>query len=325
MKKYDVKSLAKRGGDSTMLIVLMVILVIFFSVLNPSFLSANSFSSIMKQIPEIGLFTMAMMLPMLVGGIDLSIIASANLASILMSMYMNAHAEKGETGIAHVLVAMLICMLVCMLVGLINGVIVAKFQIPAMLVTLGMQMVLTGIALGITKGGTLSGYPDSFKFIGNGYVLEIIPVQFIIFVIVSAVLIVVLQKTSFGIRLQMYGSNKVSAQYSGINEMTLLIKTHVVSGIYVGIAAIVMAARLNSASAGAAGNYLMRAILIAVLGGVDPNGGKGKVSGILWAVLLFQCMATGLNILRVNSYIVIALYGVILLFSVAVRTRKECA
>ena len=86
MKKYDVKSLAKRGGDSTMLIVLMVILVIFFSVLNPSFLSANSFSSIMKQIPEIGLFTMAMMLPMLVGGIDLSIIASANLASILMSM-----------------------------------------------------------------------------------------------------------------------------------------------------------------------------------------------------------------------------------------------
>ena len=86
-----------------------------------------------------------------------------------------------------------------------------------------------------------------------------------------------------------------------------------------------MAARLNSASAGAAGNYLMRAILIAVLGGVDPNGGKGKVSGILWAVLLFQCMATGLNILRVNSYIVIALYGAILLFSVAVRTRKECA
>ena len=171
----------------------------------------------------------------------------------------------------------------------------------------------------------MSGYPDSFKFIGNGYVLEIIPVQFIIFVIVSAVLIVVMQKTSFGIRLQMYGSNKVSAQYSGINEMTLLIKTHVVSGIYVGIAAIVMAARLNSTSAGAAGNYLMRAILIAVLGGVDPNGGKGKVSGILWAVLLFQCMATGLNILRVNSYIVIALYGVILLFSVAVRTRKECA
>ncbi|MFR9062764.1 MAG: hypothetical protein ACLVJO_02795 [[Clostridium] scindens] len=82
---------------------------------------------------------MAMMLPMLVGGIDLSIIASANLASILMSMYMNAHAEKGETGIAHVLVAMLICMLVCMLVGLINGVIVAKFQIPAMLVTLACR------------------------------------------------------------------------------------------------------------------------------------------------------------------------------------------
>ena len=106
-----------------------------------------------------------------------------------------------------------------------------------------------------------------------------------------------MQMTSFGTRLQMYGSNHVATEYSGINETALLIKTHMLSGVDVGIAAVIMSSRLNSASAGAAANYLMRTILIAVLGGIDPNGGKGRVSGILWAVILLKCMATGLNIL----------------------------
>lgn len=238
-----------------------------------------------------------------------------------MSMYITSHIERGEENIPAMLIAIVICIGTCTAVGFLNGVIVAKFKIPAMLVTLGMQMVLTGISLGITKGGTLSGYPESFRFIGNGSILGI-PMQFILFAIAAAILVVIMQMTSFGMRLQMYGSNQIATQYSGINETALLIKTHMLSGVYVGVAAIIMASRLNSASAGAAANYLMRTILIAVLGGVDPNGGKGKVSGILWAVLLFQCMATGLNILRVNSYIVIALYGVILLLAVIVRTRR---
>lgn len=309
-------------SENKMLVILTAACIAFFAIMKPEFLSVNSFSSIARQIPEIGLFTLAMMLPMLVGGIDLSIIASANLASILMSMFMAANIEKGEENVLIMLAAIVICIAVCTLVGFLNGVIVARFKIPAMLVTLGMQMVLTGISLGITKGGTLSGYPESFRFIGNGSILGI-PTQFILFILASAVLIVIMQMTSFGTRLQMYGSNHVATEYSGINETALLIKTHMLSGVYVGIAAVIMSSRLNSASAGAAANYLMRTILIAVLGGIDPNGGKGRVSGILWAVVLFQCMATGLNILRVNSYIVIALYGVILLLAVIVRTRKN--
>lgn len=310
------------GQEHLMLIVLTAACIIFFSVMKHSFFSLDSFGSIARQIPEIGLFSMAMMLPMLVGGIDLSVIASANLGSILMSMFMTSRIEKGEENVPVVIAAILICLVVCTAVGIINGVIVAIFRIPAMLVTLGMQMALTGISLGITRGGTLSGYPASFVAIGNGSVLGI-PNQFLFFIVAAAALMVILQKTPFGTKLRMYGSNPVATVYSGVNEYSLLIRTHMLSGLYVGFAAVVMCSRLTSASAGAAANYLMRAILIAVLGGVDPNGGRGKVAGVLWAVLLFQCMATGLNILRVNSYIVIALYGVILLVSVFARTRRD--
>ena len=318
MKKLDSRALLSKGGDSTLLIVLIVFSVVLFTILKPAFFSMNSFSSIAKQAPEIGLFTMAMMLPMLVGGIDLSLIASANLGSIFMALYM---ASKGNTG-SSVAVGMLICILTCVLVGFINGYVVAQFKIPAMLVTLGTQMALTGIALGITRGETLSGFPEAFKFIGNGKVAGI-PTQFLIFVVATAALIILMQKTSFGTKLQMYGSNSVATQYSGVAEKPLLIKTYMLGGLFVGLAAIIMVSRLSSASAGAAGGYLMRTILIAVLGGVDPNGGKGKVSEVLLAILLFQIIATGLNVLRVNSYVVIALYGIILLLAVFIRIRRN--
>ena len=310
------------GREHLMLVVLTAACILFFSIMKHSFFSPGTFGSIARQIPEIGLFSMAMMIPMLVGGIDLSVIASANLGSILMSMFMTSRIEKGSENVPVVLAASVICLLVCTAVGLVNGIIVAVFRIPAMLVTLGVQMALTGISLGITRGGTLSGYPESFVSIGNGTLLGI-PNQFLIFVAAAAVLIIILQKTPFGTKLRMYGSNPTATVYSGVNDLSLLVRTHMLSGVYVGIAAVIMCSRLTSASAGAAANYLMRAILIAVLGGVDPNGGRGKVTGILWAVVLFQCMATGLNILRVNSYIVIALYGVILLVSVFARTRRD--
>ena len=246
MRKGNSSIRAKLTHDSGMLIILTVICIVFFSIMKPAFLSVDSFASIARQIPEIGLFTLSMMLPMLVGGIDLSIIASANLASILMSMYITSHIERGEENIPAMLIAIVICIGTCTAVGFLNGVIVAKFKIPAMLVTLGMQMVLTGISLGITKGGTLSGYPESFRFIGNGSILGI-PMQFILFAIAAAILVVIMQMTSFGMRLQMYGSNQIATQYSGINETALLIKTHMLSGVYVGVAAIIMASRLNSA------------------------------------------------------------------------------
>lgn len=311
-----------RQHEDLMLILLTAVCVTFFSIMKPSFFTLSSFASIARQIPEIGLFTMAMMLPMLVGGIDLSIIATANLASVLMGLFMNRYIPKGEENVPVVILAVVICIAVCLLVGFLNGVIIAIFKIPAMLVTLGMQMVATGISLGITRGGTLSGFPASFTSIGNGDIAGI-PTQFFIFLIAGAVLLVIMQMTSFGIRLRMYGSNHTATVFSGINDISLLIRTHMLSGVYVSLAAIIMSSRLTSASAGAAANYLMRVILIAVLGGVDPNGGKGRVWGIFWAVLLFQCMATGLNVLRVNSYIVIALYGVILLLSVFIRTRRQ--
>lgn len=322
MSKSRLNFGSLRTHEDQMLILLTVALAVFFGIMKPSFLTLSSFASIARQIPEIGLFTMAMMLPMLVGGIDLSIISSANLASVLMGLFMNRYIPKGEENVPVMIAAIGICVGVCLLVGLLNGVIIAVFKIPAMLVTLGMQMVTTGISVGITRGGTLSGFPASFTFIGNGDIAGI-PFQFILFLIAVAILLVIMQMTSFGIRLKMYGSNHTATVYSGTNDISLLIRTYVLTGAYVSLAAIIMSSRLTSASAGAAANYLMRAILIAVLGGVDPNGGKGRVFGIFWAVLLFQCMATGLNVLRVNSYIVIALYGVILLLSVFVRTRKK--
>lgn len=155
MKRQRLKTQFQKNFNNWLLLVLTLVSILLFTALKPSFFSVNSFFSVAKQAPEIGLFTLAMMLPMLVGGIDLSVIASANLSAILMTLYMKNALEAGASTGLSIAVAVGICMAVCIVVGFINGVVIACFKIPAMLVTLGMQMMLTGLSLGITKGGTL--------------------------------------------------------------------------------------------------------------------------------------------------------------------------
>ena len=114
MKKENSGFGSLRKHEDLMLILLTVILVVFFSIMKPSFFTLNSFASIARQIPEIGLFTLAMMLPMLVGGIDLSIISTANLATVLMGLFMNRYIPKGEENVPVVICALLICAAVCL-------------------------------------------------------------------------------------------------------------------------------------------------------------------------------------------------------------------
>lgn len=317
-----LKSLSLTMGDNLMLMLILAVAITLVSMKQASFLSLGTLESVCYQLPEMGLLTMAMMAAMLSGGINLSIIASANLSGILMALIMTSNIPKGEDNLGITLLAVAVGIAVSTVAGLLNGVIIAYFKIPAMLVTLGTQMLLNGACLVITKGATISGYPDSFKFIGNGK-LGFVPMPFVIFAAALFMLMVMLKNTPFGPRVYLFGSNSTAMDFSGVDDKALLIKTYALSGFLVGLAAIVLTSRFNSAAAGYAESYLMQAILIAVLGGISPNGGKGRVSGMVLGVIIIQVVASGLNILRISSYLTTAVYGIILLAAVAVRSYKS--
>lgn len=316
-----LKKLTTAGGDNLLLLLILAVAVTLVSMKQASFFSFGTLQSICYQLPEMGLLTMAMMAAMLSGGINLSIIASANLSGIVMAMMMTTMIPKGEDNALIVFTAVAVGIFLSTLAGFINGVIIAYFKIPAMLVTLGMQMLLNGACLVITKGATISGYPDTFKFLGNGK-LAIVPMPFVIFVLALIFLVVLLRNTPYGPKVYLYGSNDVATGFSGVDEKALLIKTYTISGLLVGLAAVILTSRFNSAAAGYAESFLMQSILIAVLGGISPDGGKGKVSGMVLSVIIIQVVASGLNILRISSYLTTAVYGIILLAAVAFRSKK---
>lgn len=316
-----IRNLFLKNKDNSMLLIILVVCTIVVGIAKPSFISTGTLQSICYQIPEMALLTMTMMIAMLSGGIDLSCIASANLAGITMALIMTNNIPKKEDNLAIVLLACLVGILICTLVGVLNGLIIAYFKIPAMLVTLGTQLLLNGISLVATKGATISGYPKSFKFIGNGKIFGFIPTPFTIFIFASLILYVVVKKTPLGTRLFLFGSNNTASDFSGVNDKEVLVKSYALAGFFVGLAAIILTSRFNSAAAGYASTFLMQAILIAVFGGVNPNGGHGRVSGIILGVLIMQIVASGLNILKLSSNLTTALYGVILLLAVAIRSK----
>lgn len=322
MKNKQITCVIKKQKDNLLLLGIMVLVVVIMSVIKSRFFSFATFEAVAFQLPEMGILTMAMMITMVTGGINLSVIASANLAGIIMGLIMTQNIPQGEDNIGIVVIAIVAGVASCVAAGVLNGVVIAFFRVPAILATLGTQLLLNGVCLVITRGAIISGYPVSFSAIGNGSIAYI-PTPLWVFIACAIMMALIMNRTSVGQQAYMYGSNPVATNFSGVNTKRMLIKIYTWSGFFVGIAAILLTSRFNSAAAGYAESYLLQAVLIAVLGGVNPNGGTGKVAGVVLAVIILQLVASGLNLMRTSQYLTTALWGIILLLAVWIRIDKK--
>jgi simple sugar transport system permease protein len=281
------------------LFIITVALFILMSVLMPEkFPTLKNFRSMGFQLSEIGIMGIAIALTMITGGIDLSINATANLTGIIASLILNKLAgpeiQNPQVALAMVL-AIVVGLIVGILCGLLNGFLVSYITIPAILATLGTMTLFTGFAFVITKGTGFFGI-EAFQFIGNGEIVGI-PVPLIIFAVVSILMAVVMNNSAFGLRVYLVGSNPKASKFSGINNKAVLLRTYALSGMLSALAGLVILGRTNSANPDYGTSYVTQALLISVLGGVDVNGGYGKVSGLVLAVISLQILSTGLNML----------------------------
>jgi simple sugar transport system permease protein len=273
------------------------------------------------QLPELGVLSMAMMVTMLTAGINLSIIASANLSGIVMALILTQTIppeSTGPGGIGLVLIAILAGLLVSALIGLLNGFLVAQLEISPILATLGTMILVSGLALAITKGYVISGFPAAMLAIGNGNILGI-PAPLILFAIGVFALSVILQHTPLGERIYLIGSNPTACFYSGVKNPQVLMRTYLISGLYSGLAAIIMISRFNSAKADYGESYLLLTVLVSVLGGVSAAGGFGKVSGLVLALAILQIISSGLNLMGVNTFLTVALWGIVLILVMVIQ------
>jgi len=290
------------------LAIFAILVVVLFSIASDNFLSVISFQSMGFQVAEVGLLSLAVMLSMLTGGIDLSIVSVANIAAIVAAQLFKSQQAAGATGgqaIAMTVAFMLVGIAAGTACGVLNGLIITKLRVTPILATLGTLQLLNGIAIIWTGGMAIYGMPDAFLNIGTGYVARI-PFPVIILLIAAVATAVFVNRTGIGLRMKLVGANPTAARYSGLNNDRVLMMTYIASALLASIAGVLIAARSASANADYGASYVLLAIVIVVLGGVNYAGGSGTVTGVVLAAFVLQFVSSGFNQVGFNNF----LYGI---------------
>jgi simple sugar transport system permease protein len=283
------------------------------------FLDPLNFQSMATQLPEVALMALGIMLTMISGngGIDLSVVATANLSAVIAGKICLAFFSGDENALVFTISFVFIALFVGMLCGLVNGLLISRANFSPILATLGTQLVFFGFATVLTGGPSVSfGYSDAFSSLGNGQFLGV-PIPFLVFAIVAALIAWVLTNTRFGFRLYLTGTNAKAAHFTGIDNKTILLVTYTVSGLLCAISGIISASRASSVKADYGSSYLLISILIAVMGGVNPSGGHGKVLGLVLSAIALQMLSSTLNLIGASNFLKDFLWGLILLASIA--------
>lgn len=312
--------LMNRDQNLLQLGLVTVGILILMSVLNPGlFLTKGNFEAMAYQLPEFGLLAIGIMASMLIGGIDLSVVGISNLSGILAALVLTKLLPKGAGGgqvTLYIALATVVAMVTGTCAGYVNGLLITRGRIPDILATLGTMELLSGICIVITKGAAVLGFPDAILYVGNGTLLGI-PVPLFVFALFAAIIALVLSRTPYGFEVYMLGTNPTAARFSGINNAAIVVKTYMLSGFLASIAGLVVIGRTNAAKAGFGSSYTLQAIVVAVLGGVNPSGGFGTMAGLVLALLSLQFLSSGFNMLRIggsaSNYAQEMVWGIVLL------------
>jgi len=314
-----------RGGAVPMLsLVLLALVGVFWLMLGDRMFGVGALQSMAFQLPELGILSLAMMVTLLSGGLNLSIIATANLCALTMAWVLTTHVPGAHGWMwgGWQVIALLAGAAVAALIGMINGFVIAYLGVSPILATLGTMTMCKGLSIGMTRGNVISGFPEPIVFLGNGSLVGI-PVALIIFVGLCVPMAVLLNKSPFGYKIYMIGSSEKATRYSGVNTKRVLLGVYVLSSLLAFLAALVMMARFNSANAAYGESYLLVTILAAVLGGVDPFGGFGKVGGLMMALILLQVISSAFNLLDFSPFLTLAIWGALIIVVTALGVVLE--
>ncbi|MDY2891131.1 MAG: ABC transporter permease [Succinivibrio sp.] len=315
------RSVPRIISENFVILILMVaVYLLMWAMDGHDFVAMNNLSSMAYQLPILGLLSLGMMIAMLSGGINLSIIATANFNGIMIAVLIKSMAGGSmlDASGAVVLLCIIGAFICSMLVGVINGLFISLLKIPDILVTLGTMSIVGGVNVWLTEGYTISDFPQSVLALGNSTILGI-PSALIIFVIGAAVASFILNRTSFGHELYMMGSNQQATRYSNVSLVKVTVQQYMLSSFFAVLCSLVMIGQLNSVKADYASSYLLVSILAGFLGNVNPFGGFGKVAGTVIAVIILQFISSGLNLMGVDSFLITAMWGLIIIVVVIVK------
>lgn len=305
------------GPEVVGLIAFLIALVLIFGIASPQFLSAANFGSMAFQLPELGLLTLAMLLPIVSGGFNLAIIYTANISGLTLAWVLQLYGGPEAPMWAFAL-GSAAALTVGAFSGLIMGLVIAYTGAHPILVSLAMMIFLRGLGEFLTRGSDISGFPTFLQPIGHGVVLGI-PIPLLIFAAAALIWHVLLSRTRHGASVYMIGSNVKATAYSGVHTQRTLTLIYTLSGLMCAVAGILMLTRFNSVRVGHGEALLLVTVLACFLGGVNPFGGFGRVAPVVLALVILQVLSSGLNLLGANQHLSTAVWGLFLIAVMLLR------
>lgn len=307
-----MRTLAVEG----MLLLALIALIVVMAQLSPAFLTTRNLFNITRFIAEIGLISLGMTMVILTGGIDLSVGSMLGMAGIVMGALFAAGTS--------VWLAAAVALAVGGAAGLANGLLVVWTRVHPLIITLATLAIFRGIAHGISQGDSYRGFPESFFFLGQGYVGPI-PTQLILFVVLAAVAAFLLARTTFGRSLYAFGHNETAARFAGIAVDRLQLIVYTATGLLSGLAAVVYVSRVSSARGDHGQLMELDVITAVVLGGTALTGGRGSILGTLLGLLIVGVVRNGLTLAFVPLEVQAVFVGLILIVAVGVNRRLRHA
>ena len=322
--KINIKEWVLGNEQQFIMCIVLIILVIIFTILNPVFITKANILNIIRLVSITGITAMGMTLVIISGGIDLSVGSIFALSGVISTGLLGT--SYTESSFAHIIslpvpLAIIIGILVGVILGSINGLIISKTKIPPFVATLGMMSFIRGLVYLYTHGYpiTFNELPTLFGWVGGGYILTI-PTAVIIFLIVIIICWFILNFTNLGRSIFAVGGNSSAARMSGINVDKIYLISYSILGCLAAISGIIMASRTASGSPIAGQGFEFDAITAVILGGTSLRGGRGSLFGTIIGVLIMGTLITGLNIIGVQAYYQWIVKGLALILAVSLDT-----
>ena len=292
----------------------LVVLALGLTLATPDFLTATNLSALARQTAVINIMALGMTLVIIAGGIDLAVGSTLALAGFV-GCYAMQHGWPSGLGVVIGILAGGLC-------GLANGALTARLRINPFIVTLGMLGILRGLVLILSGGMPVHRLPAGFEFLGEGSLLKI-PFVLWILAACAAVVHVLLEHTRMGRYAFAIGSNPEAAVYSGVPVAFHTTAVYSVCGLLTGLAGMVEASRLRSGTPTAGQGYELQAIAAVVIGGGSLRGGEGGVVGTLIGAFIMGLLANGSDLLGIRPYVQQVIIGAAIILAVLVDELRK--
>ena len=296
------------------LLGLLAILVILRELARPGVFSADFAGTTLRAAVPLAILAGCQTLTMLTGGIDLSVGAVASMTGFVVATLV------GGPGLA---VAILVALFVAGLVGLVSGIGVGVFRVHPLIMTLGMGLVVLGLAnvwqLQMVQTG--AGVSSEMRILGSDRLFGILPYSLVIFLPVAALILVALRRTGYGRLLYAIGDNPIAARLSGARAWRVLVVLYVISALLAGVSGFLISGLTNVASVTLADSYVLPSVAAAVIGGTSILGGRGGFGGTIVGALILTVLTSLLSAMGFPEAVRQVLFGAIIVIVAAAYTR----